>query len=189
MPPKLASQIAPGTRVSIRDEEWLVRNIDRTSSGIEVFGCVGLSALVEGKEARFLRDIEEANGEIEIVDPRFTKAVTDPSPFYRESRLMLESHFRNTTPDSTSIHLGHRGAMDVLPFQMEPTTLALSQPRQRILIADAVGLGKTIECGILLSELIKRGQGRRIRIGDTDPLSRDRTRSSSRAIHLTRKSR
>jgi superfamily II DNA or RNA helicase len=162
MPAPSVTQFAPGTRVSIRDEEWLIRNIDRTSSGGEVLAVVGLSPLVEGKEARFLREIEEANGEIEVIDPRQTRAVADPSPFYRESRLMLESHFRATTPGTTAIHLGHQGAMDVLPFQLEPTTLALSQPRQRILIADAVGLGKTIECGILLAELIKRGQGRRI---------------------------
>ena len=162
MPAPSVIQFAPGTRVSIRDEEWLIRNIDRTSSGGEVLAVVGLSPLVEGKEARFLRDIEESNGEIEVIDPRLTRAVADPSPFYRASRLMLESHFRSTTPGNTAIHLGHQGAMDVLPFQLEPTTLALSQPRQRILIADAVGLGKTIECGILLAELIKRGQGRRI---------------------------
>lgn len=136
--------------------------VDRTSSGIRIFGVVGLSPLVEGKEARFLEDIELQNGEIEIVDPKFTKAVSDSSPYYRESRLLLESHFRASTPNDTSLHIGHQGAMDVLPFQLEPTTLAISQPRQRILIADAVGLGKTIECGILLSELIKRGKGRRI---------------------------
>jgi superfamily II DNA or RNA helicase len=166
MPPPSSHPIhtlAPGTRVSIRDEEWLIRSIDRTSTGVEVLGVVGLTPLVEGKEARFLRDIEEQDGQkIKVIDPRSTKAVSDVSPFYRETRLMLESQFRSTTPETTSLHLGHRGAMDVLPFQLEPTTLALSQPRQRLLIADTVGLGKTIECGILLSELIKRGRGRRI---------------------------
>lgn len=46
--------LAPGSRVSIRDEQRLVRSIDRTSSGAAVLGVVGLSPLVEGKEARFI---------------------------------------------------------------------------------------------------------------------------------------
>ena len=65
---------APGARVSIRDEEWLIRRIDRTSSGAAVLGVVGLSPLVEGKEARFIDSIERESGEIAIVDPRNTKA-------------------------------------------------------------------------------------------------------------------
>jgi len=153
---------APGARVSIRDEEWLIRRIDRTSSGAAVLGVVGLSPLVEGKEARFIDSIERESGEIAIVDPRNTKAVGDASPHYSESRLVLESQIRASTPENHILHLGHRGAMDVLPYQLDPTLLALAQPRQRLLIADAVGLGKTIECGILLAELIKRGRGRRI---------------------------
>ena len=70
-----------------------------------------------------------------------------------------------TTPTATTtsdVWIGHKAAIDALPFQLEPALAALERPRQRILMADAVGLGKTIEVGILLAELIKRGKGRRI---------------------------
>ena len=154
--------IAPGTRVKIRDEEWLVRRVDRSSTGSRIFGVVGLTPLVSGKEARFLEEIEKQRGEIIIVDPKNTEAVLDTSPYYRKTRLILESHLRTSTPNTAQLHIGHQGAMDVLPFQLEPARLALQQPRQRILIADSVGLGKTIECGVLLSDLIKRGKGQRI---------------------------
>ncbi len=55
-----------------------------------------------------------------------------------------------------------RQAVDVMPYQLEPAAMSLARPRQRILMADGVGLGKTLEAGILISELIARGKGRRI---------------------------
>jgi predicted transcriptional regulator of viral defense system len=85
----LPNSYAPGARVSIRDQEWLIWRIDRTSSGAAVLGVVGLSPLVEGKEARFIDTIERETGEIAIVDPRNTKAVGDASPHYSEPRLVL----------------------------------------------------------------------------------------------------
>ena len=47
--------------------------------------------------------------------------------------------------------------MDLLPYQLDPGCQALSRPRQHILIADAGGLGKTLEAGVLVSELINIG--------------------------------
>lgn len=152
-------QIAPGSRVRVRDEDWLVRRIDRTSSGQRRLEVTGISSLVRNREALFLEDFEES---VELIDPRNTVPVVDPSPNYRDARLHLEFLLRESIPSDHRIHAGHRAAMDVVPYQLDPAHLALQQPRQRILIADAVGLGKTIECGVLLSELIRRGRGRRI---------------------------
>lgn len=47
-------------------------------------------------------------------------------------------------------------------YQFAPLARLLSGPRRSLLIADDVGLGKTVEAGICLVELIARGVGRRI---------------------------
>ncbi len=154
--------LAPGTRIIVRHEEWLVKKIDRTRSGARRIAATGLSPLVRGRDALFIDKIEALEEAIQIVDPKAAVPTPDHSPYYRDTRLFLEALLRQTVPPDTRLTTGHMGAMDVLPFQLDPARLALQQPRQRILIADAVGLGKTIECGILLTELIRRGRARRI---------------------------
>lgn len=150
---------APGARVIIRDAQWLVRKVERTQGDGYTLFCTGLSEIVRDKEARFLTRAEK---KIEILNPAQTRLVADNSPYFRDSRLYLESLLRKTVPTDGRIYCGHKAAMDSVPYQLEPAALALAQPRQRLLIADAVGLGKTLECGILLAELIRRGRGRRI---------------------------
>jgi len=98
----------------------------------------------------------------ELLNPADTDLVADTSSFYRDSILFMESLLRQTPPTDEHLYIGYQGAMDVVPYQLDPAIQALQQPRQRILMADAVGLGKTIEAGILLSELIRRGKGKRI---------------------------
>ena len=150
---------APGARVLIRDAEWVVRSVDPSAAGGQQLLCVGVSELVREREAIFLTAIEP---QIEVLDPARTVLVPDRSPRFADSLLFMESQLRQAVPSDERIHVGHTAAMDLVPYQLDPARQALRQPRQRILIADAVGLGKTLEAGILVSELIARGRGRRV---------------------------
>ena len=149
---------APGMRTIIRDEEWMIKKIDKNSLGNKTLHCVGISPLVKDKETIFLTDLEN----IQIVNPAEVQLVPDTSPFYKRTLLFLESQWRQQIPTDANLHVGHRAAMDLMPYQLDPAKLSLQRPRQRILIADTVGLGKTLEAGILMSELIARGKGKRI---------------------------
>lgn len=54
------------------------------------------------------------------------------------------------------------GAIQVEDFQLVPLLKAMRMPRVSLLLADDVGLGKTIEAGLVLTELILRRRVRRI---------------------------
>ncbi len=152
------AEFAPGMRIIIRDEEWMIRKVETNSMDNKALHCVGISTLVKDKEATFLSDLEK----ITVVNPAEIKLIKDDSSFYIRTKLYLESQWRQKIPTDNDLHIGDRAAMDLMQYQLDPAQLALSRPRQRILIADAVGLGKTLEAGILMAELIKRGKGKRI---------------------------
>ena len=151
-------EFAPGMRIIIRDEEWMVKKIEKNNLGNQALHCVGISPLVKDKEVIFLADLET----ITIVNPAEVKLIPDTSPYFRRTQLYLESQWRQRIPTDTDLHIGDKAAMDLMPYQLEPAQISLRRPRQRILIADTVGLGKTLEAGILMSELIARGKGKRI---------------------------
>jgi SNF2 family DNA or RNA helicase len=56
------------------------------------------------------------------------------------------------------------GAVQVDDFQLVPLLKALEMPRVSLLLADDVGLGKTIEAGLILTELLIRRRVRRVLI-------------------------
>lgn len=151
-------RLSPGMRVEIRDAEWRINQVDTPTHGGLLLTCTGQSELVRGRTARFLTELDPPK----ILAPETTTLVEDHSGNFEASLLYIDTALRTAPPEDGRIHIGHRAAMDQLPFQLDPALQALDRPRPRILIADAVGLGKTLEAGILVSELIRRGRGRRI---------------------------
>ena len=149
----------PGQRVVIRDAEWTIRKVEILADDGYELTCNGFSHFIKGKESIFLTTYED---NIQIVDPKETSFIIDKSSGFTKSLLYMESLLKEVVPTDNKIHRASKAAMDNVPYQFEPALQALQQPRQRILMADAVGLGKTLEAGILTTELIKRGKGKRI---------------------------
>ncbi len=159
----MENKFAAGMRVVVRDAEWLVKRVERAKGkgpeGLVELTCTGISNIVRGQERTFLVEYEDG---ITILRPEETNLVADTSQRFVKSKLFIESLLRRTPPTDAKVHVAQKAAMDVLPYQLKPAVEALSATRPRILIADAVGIGKTLEAGILVTELIARGRGKRI---------------------------
>lgn len=62
------------------------------------------------------------------------------------------------------IYAPFRAAISIEEYQLEPVVRALTMPRANLLIADDVGLGKTIEAGLVMQEMLARRRIRRVLI-------------------------
>jgi hypothetical protein len=122
-----ASVFAPGARVLVRDEEWLVRSSLPVATGGYAVRVVGMSELVRNQERSFLTTVEEAIGSgIQEMRPEDTDLVADNSPQYRRSRLYLESLLRRTPPTDDKVYLGHQAALNFAHYQLVPAHRALA---------------------------------------------------------------
>lgn len=66
--------------------------------------------------------------------------------------------------DVSALQSPFRSGIEVDDYQLDPVVRALSMPRVNLLIADDVGLGKTIEAGLVVQELILRHRVRSVLI-------------------------
>lgn len=152
--------LAPGMRIECRDAEWMVRRVEAVTPESQAFllHCIGIDDLVRGHEATFLTDLDSP----QAIDPRKSVLRPDESAGFKQAKLYLEAQLRTMPVTTEEPDFSNMGVFDEMRFQAESVAHALKQPRVRLLLADAVGLGKTIQVGMILSELQRRGRARRI---------------------------
>ena len=135
--------VAPGSTVVVRDEEWLVTSVEKTGDD-QLVTVQGLSPLVRGTTATFYESLEfdgarpdgPGNG-IYSLDPRDAVPVADDSPHYRRSRLWLEATLRKTPVPigDPALAVSGRALADTLDYQYRAVAKALDpanlQPRIR----------------------------------------------------------
>jgi superfamily II DNA or RNA helicase len=144
---------ATGTLVKARGREWVVLP-DSSEDLVRVRPLGGTDDEVTGILTG-LESVESA-----------TFALPDPLQVgdFRSSRLLrdaLRLGFRSSAGPFRSF-----GAIAVEPraYQLVPLMMALRQDVVRILIADDVGIGKTIEASLIAKELIAQGSAERLAV-------------------------
>ena len=154
----------PGAVIQIRSSPWKVISTNTKNNGFRIIKCRGISGITKGKEASFVCQLEPS---LQVLDPGEIELVPDTSSGLTDTKLYLAAAFRATPTTSRKPMTFGRAAIDDLSFQHVPVEMALKQDRVRLLIADDVGLGKTLEAGLIASELALRGRANRILVVTT----------------------
>ena len=150
-----------GQVVKLRSRTWLVDTIDK-SSGAQ--GTVmNLSCMDDDAQGQFLKVIweNEINPSIEGVAAWKSIGSKDKLPAFDPVRDFA-AYFRTlrwncvTSTSSELFQSPFRAGIKLDPYQLEPLAKALKMPRVNLFIADDVGLGKTVEAGLVASELLLR---------------------------------
>jgi len=69
-----------------------------------------------------------------------------------------------SSADTRALQAPYRSGVEIEEYQLDPLVRAIQMPRANLLIADDVGLGKTIEAGLVIQELIVRNRAHNVLI-------------------------
>ncbi len=143
----------PGNLVRARGREWVVLP-DSKPDFLIIRPLGGCDDEISGIHLS-LEHVESA--QFSLPDPT---AVGD----HRSSRLLRDAVRLSTRSSAGPFRSFGRIGVEPRPYQLVPLLMALKQDPVRILIADDVGVGKTIEAGLIAREFLDRGDIQRIAV-------------------------
>jgi ATP-dependent helicase HepA len=155
--PLVRAEFKVGDRIRGRDLEITVERVEERA-GLRTYHGEGHS-LVESE-----LDDQQASGS---ADERLMAAILGTNARFE---LRLEALKRRAESRRSPGYGIHSAKIDLLPHQLRVVDAALRQPMPRVLLADEVGLGKTIEAGLILSRLLASGRVTRALILVPEPL-------------------
>lgn len=160
----------PGQLVRVRGRHWVVADVSRGSlpsdslnGGRAPESLVTVTSVEDDRYDETIQVIWELEPGTRILD-KATLPTPDLDRLDDPDRLaaFLDAVRWGavTSADSTALQAPFRAGISIEDYQLDPVVRALRMPRVNLLIADDVGLGKTIEAGLVLQELLLRHRAR-----------------------------
>ena len=142
------SDLIPGTEVEARGLRWQVVRIEE-QAGSRVCRLRGLGSIAAGVEIELLLGLEQVAAIRHEVDPAKAGRL-------REWLLYHQAFLLEQALGPRALLAAQPGRLEIQSYQLVPVVRALAMSRVRLLLADGVGLGKTIQAGLVLAELQRR---------------------------------
>ena len=150
------SDLIPGTEVEARGLRWRVVRIEE-HAGSCICHLRGIGGVSAGEEIGILLGLEQVHPVRHEVDPARAGRL-------REWLLYHQAFLLEQALGPHALLAAQPGRLEIQPYQLVPVIRALAMSRVRILLADGVGLGKTIQAGLVITELMARRLAQRILI-------------------------
>lgn len=170
----MTAELQPGRVVEVRGSTWAITEVqeqgitrspaDETIAALQ--HVVTLQALGEdnlGDELRVIWELEVGNAlapDQGLPERINADAFDDPNKLGAFVDAVRWGAV--TSADDRAYQSPFRSGANVEAYQLEPLRRALQAPRTNLLLADDVGLGKTIEAGLVIQELLLRHRARSV---------------------------
>ncbi len=146
--------LIPGTEVRARDLRWEVV-LTQPMGGHTMLRLRGLEGVFLGRELDLLHPFEPVQPITRDLEP--ARAAPLPNWLVYHQAFLLEQALGHDAILATQ-----PGRLCLEPYQLVPVLRAIRMGRPRLLLADGVGLGKTVQTGLILTELMARRIAHRI---------------------------
>lgn len=161
---------ADGQLVTVRGRPWIVSDVmtsavaggDPTRMTARPQHVVSMISIEDDAAEERIRVVWELESDARAHDRR---ALPEPAngfdePAELDAFLDAVRWGAIASADRTALQAPFRAGIKIESYQLDPVVRALSMPRTNLLIADDVGLGKTVEAGLVAQELMLRHRAR-----------------------------
>ncbi|AFY62386.1 DISARM system SNF2-like helicase DrmD [Synechococcus sp. PCC 6312] len=159
-----SNTLSPGQIVHVRSRQFLVEDITpapvATGDTLVRLACLEDDAQGETLEVFWEREVDAQVIETSSWESVAHKGFDQPRYFSAYLHALRWNCVTSTEPKL--FQAPYRAGIEVKAYQLEPLRKALRMPRVNLFIADDVGLGKTIEAGLILREMLMRQKIKRV---------------------------
>lgn len=156
----------PGQLVEVRRRQWVVAEVNASTSGNGHSvrqHYLTLSSIDEDSLGEQLEVVWEIEPGAHVIERAGLPTITGQDDTAElEAFLDAVRWGAATNADRGFLQAPFRSGVSIEDFQLDPLVRAIDMARANLLIADDVGLGKTIEAGLVIQELLLRHRARTI---------------------------